>query len=200
MKKILFIMMSLLLFSCSERQIGYLEYELGSYSEPVLNVRLELDDALGEPNPILRELYDRDANHPWLSEWFLSQYPTFESYVLANPNGVEPHYINSGLDRNRQLFKLPWQSTAIEGVFGTKPLTITLHNVVASDGGDEGALLEYIDVYSDGTIMLPYEHKVPLGTYTISLKLENRGHTGILEDCYTIKVYQNKEEQEKAEY
>ena len=51
-------------------------------------------------------------------------------------------------------------------------------------------MIKYLKVRGDGTILLPLTHKVPAGTYLISLRVENEGHTKIISDCYTFEVVQ----------
>ena len=82
-----------------------------------------------------------------------------------------------------------WQSTAIQGVLGTAPLTYEFAGVTASEGGDSQLFEQQIVIRGGGRICLPSKDlQVPVGRYRISLRVSNPGYSAELKDVFTIIV------------
>ena len=82
----------------------------------------------------------------------------------------------------------PYFTTSVEGVEGTLPLNYTLFDVTTEDG-DAAAIREQMVVESGiGTIVIPVDHTIPIGTYWVSLMVENCYGSLILEDIIKIVV------------
>lgn len=91
----------------------------------------------------------------------------------------------------------PWTSYAIQGVAGTVPITYEFYDVKASEGGDATAFKKAI---ADGTIRLQgsliqvfhnASTSLPVGRYSISLKVQNEDHSAILTDIFTVIIKKN---------
>ncbi len=88
----------------------------------------------------------------------------------------------------------PWVSTRIQGVSGTNPINYSFVSVKVSDGGDATVFQKIADQgeldVSGGLIRLSQKGAklLPLGRYTITLKVYNEGHSAILNDILTIVV------------
>ena len=81
-------------------------------------------------------------------------------------------------------FKIPWQSTSIEGVLGTAPVKYSIKSVDS----------EYPDAASQftmqgaGIIELQHDHTVPPGRYVFNVLIENEGYSVVLDSIYTVIV------------
>lgn len=89
-------------------------------------------------------------------------------------------------DADRILFKIPWQSTSIEGIQGTMPIQYSIRSI-ESDNGYSDALSQ-IDVVRKGIFHIPWNHTLPVGRYIIHLKISNEGYTHNLDSIYTVIV------------
>ncbi|MCC8173014.1 MAG: hypothetical protein LIO65_01040 [Odoribacter sp.] len=90
-------------------------------------------------------------------------------------------------DLQRFIYEVPWQSSSIEGVQGTAPIVYSIHSI-ESDITDESILSQF-SMWGKGVLLLPYNHTVPIETYTINLKVENEGHSHILEAVLTVIMF-----------
>ncbi|MCC8173214.1 MAG: hypothetical protein LIO65_02120 [Odoribacter sp.] len=91
---------------------------------------------------------------------------------------------NEAEDKKRMEFEIPWQSGTMEGVQGTAPIVYSIHSIVPH--------LEATNQFSmigKGMVELPYNHTIPVGAYTISVQIENEGHTHIKDSVLTVVVY-----------
>ena len=171
MKKInYFLLFLFILGACHKTTIGYLVVEYGSYSPNSMEIRKELDDDPGEPN------FEFEMYLDW----------GFEPWEIIDM-GV-PERINTGLDYYNVKYGIPFTSLPIEGVQGTSPISITVANVKATDGGEAAKIMPEVSVRGDGTIVVPLVNNIPKGTYLISLNFRNEGYSKVLEDCFTIIV------------
>lgn len=88
----------------------------------------------------------------------------------------------------------PWVSNRIQGVSGTNPVNYSFAGVTASEGGDASAFLKIVDQgeldVNGGVVRLSQKGTklLPLGSYTISLKVYNEGQSALLKDILTIVV------------
>lgn len=130
------VLLLVVLYSCHDMKVGYLEYENAVYSKNEMVVKKVLDP-------------------------------------------IE--------DADRIQRKYNWVSLPIEGIMGTQPIFISIHSVKTEDGNVE-KFLENVNVRGNGTFDVPFENDIPVGTYMITLKVENEDHYGILPDIFTIIV------------
>ena len=158
-------------FSCQDVTVGYLITEYAGYSLDSLVIRTELDGSPGEPNPEFQEWLDRGYTASQIEQWF----------------GVTER-INAGADYQRVAYKIPWTSSAIEGIEGSAPILCSVKSITSSDGGEVDKLQACISVRGNGVISVPLEHHVPRGRYLISLNFSNKGWSEDVNDCFTIIV------------
>ena len=80
----------------------------------------------------------------------------------------------------------------IEQVLGTQPLQYSLYSV-KSINGQEAAddFAQYVTVIGGGRMYVDAKVDSPVGYYTVSLKVENEGHSTILSDIFTFDVRDN---------
>ena len=80
----------------------------------------------------------------------------------------------------------------IEQVLGTEPLHYSLYRVKSSNGQEAADdFAKYMTVIGGGRMYVDAKVDSPVGYYTVSLKIENEGHTAILEDIFTFEVRDN---------
>ena len=87
-------------------------------------------------------------------------------------------------DARRIQFRIPWQSTAMEGVQGTSPVRYSIRGI----GNEHAESLSQFRMYGKGIIELPYDHTVPVGRYVIDLRIENEGYMHDLDSVFTVIV------------
>jgi hypothetical protein len=87
---------------------------------------------------------------------------------------------------------IPWTTAQIEQVLGTEPLQYTLYSV-KSVNGQEAAddFAQYVTVIGGGRMYVDAKVDSPAGCYTVSLKVENEGHSAILTDIFTFDLRDN---------
>lgn len=83
---------------------------------------------------------------------------------------------------------LPWTTATIEGVLGTEPITYSIANVTAEDGGDADVFKSELVMYGGGRMQLPFDCKAPKGKYRVSILVENEGYSNIVENAFTFIV------------
>lgn len=88
----------------------------------------------------------------------------------------------------RIMYEADWVSTKIQGVLGTAPIIYTIIDVRAEDGGNAEVMKAECAINGSGTFTIPYEHKVPVGRYVMSIEISNDGHAYELRDAFTIIV------------
>lgn len=85
----------------------------------------------------------------------------------------------------RQIeFKIPWQSTSIDGVQGTSPVRYSIKSI---DSEHPGAVAQFT-MRGKGIIELPYNHTVPAGRYVVNVRIEAGEHVQELDSMYTVIV------------
>lgn len=108
---------------------------------------------------------------------------------LADPYTLREQIsqLQEQIDKN-----IPWTTAQIEQVLGTEPLHYSLYRV-KSGNGQEAAddFAKYMTVIGGGRMYVDAKVDSPVGYYTVSLKIENEGHTAILEDIFTFEVRDN---------
>lgn len=82
---------------------------------------------------------------------------------------------------------IPWTTSQIEQVLGTQPLYYSLVSV-KSDQGEAAAnnFIQHLTIIGGGRMYVAADVDSPPGTYTVSLKVENEGHSAILSDIFTF--------------
>lgn len=110
-------------------------------------------------------------------------------YAVYKPNVMK---VQKELDVNSNRFKKKahWVSPAIQGVQGTAPMFVTIHEVRTEGGGDVSKFLNHTIVRGNGQFDVDFENDIPIGKYIITLKIENEGYDAILTDIFTIEVAQ----------
>lgn len=98
--------------------------------------------------------------------------------AILNPDDPE--------DLDRITKEQPWQSEEIEGIQGTAQIHYTI-NAVHPDNGYNDALSQFT-VVGKGKIQIEYNHTLPIGDYTIDLKIWNEGHSVIKYAIFKIIV------------
>lgn len=98
--------------------------------------------------------------------------------------------MNDWDDEDRAKWGAHWVSPAIQGILGTNPMMLTIHEVKTEGGGDVAAFLKYTTLRGNGQFDVDFENEIPVGKYIITIKVENEGYTSILKDIFTIEVKQ----------
>ena len=93
----------------------------------------------------------------------------------------------SNLDEADIDVSIPWVTSQIEQLLGTEPLSYSLVGV-KSPNGQEAAedFAKYLTVIGGGRMYVDARVDSPEGCYTVSLKVENEGHSAILTDIFTF--------------
>lgn len=107
-----------------------------------------------------------------------------------------------GLSQKEIADKLdvPFSSTALQGLSGTQPISYSFYSVKVSDGGDEAAFLKTVQegnlLVRGGYIQLRQRgaSQLPVGKYTITIRVANEGHEALLQDAFTFIVKEQPEE------
>lgn len=115
-------------------------------------------------------------------------------YLITDNAGYNPDSLevrinldSTGVDAQRVKTGQPWMSYRIEGVEGTQPIFFSIRNIKTEDG-DVASMWKWLKVRNDGTFMIPLEHTVVAGRYTISLNFENEGYEKFKDDLFIIIV------------
>ncbi len=95
--------------------------------------------------------------------------------------------LNPEEDAEQIELKYHWVSLPIEGIIGTQPIFMELASVI-TDTGDVDIFMKEVSVRGNGTIDVPYDHHLPIGTYKVTLKVYNEDHAGMLYDIFTVIV------------
>ena len=107
---------------------------------------------------------------------------------------LDPYTIREQITQlQEQIDKnIPWTTAQIEQVLGTQPLQYSLYSV-KSINGQEAAddFAQYVTVIGVGRMYVDAKVDSPVGYYTVSLKVENEGHSTILSDIFTFDVRDN---------
>lgn len=161
------------IMSCHKTTIGFLETERASYAIDSMVVKLKLDTTapVEIPNPTYYQLINLGYSPATLISFGI--YPTIKQ--------------NPGADYDRNRLGIPWSSTAIEGVFGTMPIKLTISKI-ETDKGDVDKLKNIISVRSNGIISIPIKNDLPAGYYHLTLTFSNEGYTKSIENAFTVIV------------
>lgn len=108
---------------------------------------------------------------------------------LADPYTIREQIaqLQDQIDKN-----IPWTTAQIEQVLGTEPLRYSLYGVKSSNGQEAAdGFARYVTVIGGGRMYVDAKVDSPEGYYTVSLKVENEGHTAVLTDVFTFDVRNN---------
>lgn len=89
---------------------------------------------------------------------------------------------------------IPWTSLRIQGVSGTNPINYEFADVKAENGGDTDKFKAMRDAghlnVNGGLVQITQAgvKMLPVGTYTMSLRIYNEGHSKILTDILVIEI------------
>ena len=100
-------------------------------------------------------------------------------------NNLDP---NIATDADRINRRVHWVTNPMEGVEGTQPIIYQLERVKDANGKDVTDLFKHTEVRGGGAVDIPYDHKLPIGEYKLTIKIWNEGYDKILEDILSIKV------------
>ena len=118
-------------------------------------------------------------------------------YLLTKDAAYEPDTIiirqtlDPELDAVRIETGAPWVSLKMQGYAGSDPISFSVDGVTSSEG-EEAARLFHEEVYARGGGVLLYpqkpKYKVPVGRYTVSVRVTNEGWSQVVEDALTFIV------------
>lgn len=89
-------------------------------------------------------------------------------------------------DKDRIDNQIPWQSSTIDGVQGTAPITYSIKAIHTVDGNNEAA--KQIGMQGKGIITIPYDHTIPPGRYVIDVRIQNEGYTVDKNSIFTVII------------
>ena len=108
-----------------------------------------------------------------------------------SPNFMEiPKYedIDPIVESQRLELGTPWVTLQMQGVLGTNPITFSIEDVKASEGGNAELFEAELEIIGGGTMYYPIKPQAPAGKYVVSVRLTNEGYSKVLEDAYTFVV------------
>lgn len=88
--------------------------------------------------------------------------------------------------KNKVDYKLPYLSSEIDGVKGTAILYFRVVDVKSDNSENAAKFMDYVEVKGHGQISVKYNPEVPVGTYLLTLEVENEGRSKIIEDVFTV--------------
>lgn len=89
---------------------------------------------------------------------------------------------------------IPWTSLRIQGVSGTNPVNYEFADIKASNGGDVAKFKEMVNTghlnVNGGLVQITQAgvKMLPIGTYTLSLRVFNDGYSIVLTDILSIEI------------
>lgn len=182
MKLLAGVFLSIWMISCHEVPVGYLITENAGYSPDSLVVKRVLDiDSV--PNAE----YQATLSYVISSGlWQMAGFPSPEKCVETWWSSLSPWSYTE--DYERAKFDIPWLSTKIQGVDGTRQVYMEIKDV-KSEKGDAEAMKKLLTVRGNGMFKLPLDiSSIPVGRYMISLNIYNEGYSHDVDDCFTIIV------------
>ncbi|WP_141560882.1 hypothetical protein [Butyricimonas sp. Marseille-P3923] len=100
----------------------------------------------------------------------------------ADPFTMEEQIVQlqNQIDKNT-----PWTTATIGQILGTEPMRYYLESV-RSDRGEEAAedFASHVQVVGGGRIYVGMQVDSPAGNYFVSLRVENEGHSAVLQDVF----------------
>lgn len=98
--------------------------------------------------------------------------------------------MNNKKDKEKFEKKSHWVSPAIQGVQGTFPMFMSIHEVKTEGGGDVSKFLKHTKIFGNGRFDVDFENDIPVGNYIVTIKVQNEGYTSIVKDIFIIEVKQ----------
>lgn len=111
-----------------------------------------------------------------------------ENAVYTPDSIVIKAILDTIIDARIIKFEIPWQSNAIEGVLGTFPMTYKIIDIHSDTDFDLQYALDLLYVRNNGVIIIPTNHKFPVGKYNMTIAVTNVTGTTILSDIFSIIV------------
>lgn len=84
--------------------------------------------------------------------------------------------------------KIPWQSTTIEGIQGTSPITYRIKSICTDKGNTPSGIASQFQMVRKGVVQIPYNHTIPIGRYSIGITISNINRTVEIDSIYTVIV------------
>ncbi len=106
-----------------------------------------------------------------------------------NQNLPDPYTIRDEISQLKtQIEKaVPWTTAQLEQILGTQPLIYSLAEIKTPNGTEAANnFAEHLTILGGGRMYVDAKIDAPEGLYVISLKVENEGHSAILEDIFTF--------------
>lgn len=100
--------------------------------------------------------------------------------ALLNPEDVN--------DAKIIKYEIPWQSTEIEGIQGTSPITYGIQSIHTDKGSVSHDIASQFQMVRKGIIQIPYNHTIPIGRYSIDIVISNINRTIEINSIYTVIV------------
>lgn len=161
----LFVSMLICSWGC-DTEVGFLDTEYATYDPDVFEVR---------NLPLFQEE----------QEWSLDEFWDFRETL---PEELEDAYLEEWSKNGKHYEReTDWISTNLQGISGTYPIYVTLHDVTSPTGGDAVLFKSLVKMRGDGTLELP-ANVLPEGIFMLSMKVENEDHVSIVSRCITVKV------------
>ena len=113
-------------------------------------------------------------------------------YLKADDAGYTPDtlvvkaVLDAEQDKDRIDRQEPWQSSTIDGVQGTFPITYSIKAIHTTDGNSEAA--KQIGMQGKGIITIPFDHTIPAGRYTLDVRIRNEGYTVDKDSIFTVII------------
>lgn len=107
-------------------------------------------------------------------------------FAVYDPNGIVINHADA--DQQRIDNEIPWATLPIQGVDGTFPILMSIHDVKSETTFDLEKFKEEVTVRGNGVIQIPFNNTIPVGSYLISLKAETEDYAEIISDVYTIII------------
>lgn len=173
LKSIIVLSLIALLFSCKEEEYSYLNVENLKYPTNHMTVVIGLveDDTIAPAKP-----------------GGGGGFPGFPGFPGTPTTGGSKY-------KARIKNKAPWLSQPFWGatVEGARPLVITVANVKTEGVSANAEILKKeIQFKGEGIVEIPYDTKIPVGSYLLSYKISNISGSKVVEDCFTVIVTDKK--------
>lgn len=179
-KKILSILLLCSCFvACADQPVGYLETSAARYDPDYIDIR---------KCPLF---ITENPDKGWGLKDFWPNYneyqssPDWEEKYMETWDGYLSEYTNN-YDRYTKPGEVPWITPALQCILGTQPIIVSIHDVTSPDGGDVETFKKLASMYGNGVMILSTE--IPAGTYMVSVKVTNEGHSSIVKDAMRVTM------------
>jgi hypothetical protein len=181
MKKLLpVLVLGFLVFqSCKKIPVGFLQTEYAGYTPDSLIIPAILTDTGFTKTPNI-----------WYNVLIEMGYTPAQLATRDNPLGAIVPEFSFTFEKNylRKKNKIPWVTSSIQGLNGTAPIKIEVIGVNPVSAESE-KLKKMITIRgSSGAMVIPLEHGLPPGHYTVSLGFSNEGWKKEINNVFTIII------------